>query len=76
MVTCRLQSLFRDPSLAPSLCSHPQAAPRFVLAQGSPALKRAKDLLVGLVGLLKTWQVTGTNTYVKQTERGLNHLNF
>lgn len=32
----------------------------------SPALKRGEDLLMGLVGLLKTWQVTGTNKYVSR----------
>lgn len=66
MVTCRFQMFFCDPLLAPSFCSPSKAAPRFVLAQVRPALKRAEDLLVGLVGLLKTWQVTGTNEYVSR----------
>lgn len=66
MVISWLQTVFHDPLLTPRLCSPSKAAPQFLLAQVRPALKKGKGLLMGLLRLVKTWQVTGTNKRINR----------
>lgn len=76
MVICWLQTAFHAPSLTPCLCSPSKAAPQLVLAQVKPSLKKGKDLLMGLLKPLKTWQVTGTNKHVNRLTEDRNCWTF
>lgn len=76
MVICWLQTVFHEPSLTPRLCSPSKAAPQLVLAQVKPALEKGKDLLMGLLRPVKTWQVTGTNKHINRLTEDRNCWTF